>query len=322
MPFRRAPDQSSCDDHVLTRAEGSRLVRSRRRIVGSYARTPLAISTRGSSCSTSCGPRRCSRTCSKLPRSPPISRKACCSPSTTCFSIDPLSDAERPVQGERSIRLVQQIDDYVAAYPTAPIYTADLAGEFGVSIRTLGGAVSKVRGMSLHQYIRLKRLWATRAQPPQGAGAPPSPHARAPKAFTIWASLPQLTARHSTKRRRTRWHGAGKPVRRQADQTRLRPCTCGARRQGNQFLRTALPKQVRRPAATEAPRAPTRGVFLAVNQVVQGKECPSAAIVLFLIIGALVVTAAVLGYNLYQTKKQPDGLQINVGPNGLKIQGK
>jgi predicted negative regulator of RcsB-dependent stress response len=43
---------------------------------------------------------------------------------------------------------------------------------------------------------------------------------------------------------------------------------------------------------------------------------------LFLIIGALVVTAAVLGYNLYQTKKQPDGLQINVGPSGLKIQGK
>ncbi|MFK4499881.1 putative negative regulator of RcsB-dependent stress response [Bradyrhizobium japonicum] len=44
--------------------------------------------------------------------------------------------------------------------------------------------------------------------------------------------------------------------------------------------------------------------------------------VLFLIIGALVVTAAVLGYNLYQAKKQPDGLQINVSPNGLKIQGK
>ena len=40
---------------------------------------------------------------------------------------------------------------------------------------------------------------------------------------------------------------------------------------------------------------------------------------LFLIIGALVVTAGVLGYNLYQAKKQPDGLQINVGPNGLKF---
>jgi hypothetical protein len=44
--------------------------------------------------------------------------------------------------------------------------------------------------------------------------------------------------------------------------------------------------------------------------------------VLFLIIGALIVVVAVLGYNLYQTKKQPEGLQINVGPNGLKIENK
>jgi hypothetical protein len=44
--------------------------------------------------------------------------------------------------------------------------------------------------------------------------------------------------------------------------------------------------------------------------------------VLFLIIGALVVAVGVLGYNLYQAKKQPDGLQINVGPSGLKIEGK
>jgi hypothetical protein len=44
--------------------------------------------------------------------------------------------------------------------------------------------------------------------------------------------------------------------------------------------------------------------------------------ILFLIIGALIVAVGVLGYNLYQTKKQPDGLQINVGPNGLKIENK
>ena len=44
--------------------------------------------------------------------------------------------------------------------------------------------------------------------------------------------------------------------------------------------------------------------------------------VLFLIIGALIVAVGVLGYNLYQTKKQPEGLQINVGPNGLKIESK
>ena len=44
--------------------------------------------------------------------------------------------------------------------------------------------------------------------------------------------------------------------------------------------------------------------------------------ILYLIIGALIVAVAVLGYNLYQVKKQPEGLQINVGPNGLKIQNK
>ena len=41
--------------------------------------------------------------------------------------------------------------------------------------------------------------------------------------------------------------------------------------------------------------------------------------ILYLIIGALIVVVAVLGYNVYQTKKQPEGLQINLGPNGLKI---
>ena len=43
---------------------------------------------------------------------------------------------------------------------------------------------------------------------------------------------------------------------------------------------------------------------------------------LYLIIGVLVVAVGVLGYNLYQAKKEPEGLQINVGPNGLKIQSK
>jgi hypothetical protein len=36
----------------------------------------------------------------------------------------------------------------------------------------------------------------------------------------------------------------------------------------------------------------------------------------------LVVAVGVLSYNVYQDRKQPDGLQINVGPNGLKVQGK
>ena len=44
--------------------------------------------------------------------------------------------------------------------------------------------------------------------------------------------------------------------------------------------------------------------------------------VLFLLIGALVVVVAVLGYSVYQDRKQPDGLQINVGKSGLDIKNK
>jgi hypothetical protein len=44
--------------------------------------------------------------------------------------------------------------------------------------------------------------------------------------------------------------------------------------------------------------------------------------ILYFIIGALIVAVGVLGYSLYQTKKEPEGLQINVGPSGLKIQNK
>jgi hypothetical protein len=49
---------------------------------------------------------------------------------------------------------------------------------------------------------------------------------------------------------------------------------------------------------------------------------PSNRNVLYLVIGVLIVAVGVLSYNLYQAKKEPEGLQINVGPGGLKIQSK
>ena len=49
---------------------------------------------------------------------------------------------------------------------------------------------------------------------------------------------------------------------------------------------------------------------------------PANRNVMYLIIGVLVVAVGVLGYNLYQAKQQPQGVQINVGPDGLKIQSK
>jgi predicted negative regulator of RcsB-dependent stress response len=44
--------------------------------------------------------------------------------------------------------------------------------------------------------------------------------------------------------------------------------------------------------------------------------------ILYLVVGALVVAVGVLGYSLYQEKKEPQGVQINLGPGGLKIEKK
>jgi hypothetical protein len=43
---------------------------------------------------------------------------------------------------------------------------------------------------------------------------------------------------------------------------------------------------------------------------------------LILIIGALIVAVGVLGYLLYDAKKEPTGVQINVGKDGIKIEQK
>lgn len=43
---------------------------------------------------------------------------------------------------------------------------------------------------------------------------------------------------------------------------------------------------------------------------------------LALLVGALVVAVGVLGYNLYQDRKEPQGIQIDVGKGGLSIKDK
>jgi hypothetical protein len=41
-----------------------------------------------------------------------------------------------------------------------------------------------------------------------------------------------------------------------------------------------------------------------------------------LLIGGLVIITSVLGYQLYQARKQPQGVQILVGPHGVSIENK
>ena len=44
--------------------------------------------------------------------------------------------------------------------------------------------------------------------------------------------------------------------------------------------------------------------------------------VLYLALGALIVIVGVLGYTTYQDRKEPDGVQINLGKDGLQIKNK
>ena len=49
---------------------------------------------------------------------------------------------------------------------------------------------------------------------------------------------------------------------------------------------------------------------------------PTNRNLLYLVIGALVIAVGVLSYNLYQARRQPEGVQINIGPGGVSIEKK
>lgn len=82
-------------------------------------------------------------------------------------ALDAAMDTEgaqraRPGSFDRHNRLVRRLDELADQLGSAPLYSDDLAQTLGVSVRTLQSATKTVHGMSLHQYLRLKRLWSTR----------------------------------------------------------------------------------------------------------------------------------------------------------------
>ena len=44
--------------------------------------------------------------------------------------------------------------------------------------------------------------------------------------------------------------------------------------------------------------------------------------ILYAIVGALVIAVGVLSFSLYEAKKKPEGVQINLGPGGVSIEKK
>jgi hypothetical protein len=69
------------------------------------------------------------------------------------------------------------------------------------------------------------------------------------------------------------------------------------------LVKPALAGYLRRPPAT-------RGIVMTRSNI------------LYLVVGALVVVVAVLSYQLYQDRKKPEGVNINLGPGGISIEKK
>lgn len=69
----------------------------------------------------------------------------------------------------RQFRIFRDIEDVLSSHVGDAVYSEQLAGHIGVSVRTVHDAVQRYRGMSLHRYLRLRRLWLVRRHLVAGA---------------------------------------------------------------------------------------------------------------------------------------------------------
>lgn len=74
------------------------------------------------------------------------------------------SEWTRRVNAMRQFKVFNDARAVLAGDVAHPIYSGDLARQIGVSVRTLHDAIKRFRGMSLHRYLRLRRLWLVRQQ--------------------------------------------------------------------------------------------------------------------------------------------------------------
>lgn len=83
-------------------------------------------------------------------------------------SIVPARWTKRP-NDERQFRMFQDIRAFLSDDLAQPIYSEEMARKLGLSVRTLHDVVRRYRGMSLHRYLRLRRLWLVRRRLLAGA---------------------------------------------------------------------------------------------------------------------------------------------------------
>lgn len=69
----------------------------------------------------------------------------------------------------RQFKIFRDIEDALSGHVGDVIYSEQLADHIGVSVRTMHDTVQRYRGMSLHRYLRLRRLWLVRRRLVAGA---------------------------------------------------------------------------------------------------------------------------------------------------------
>ena len=69
----------------------------------------------------------------------------------------------------RQLRIFREIRDVLESNLGRPIYSEELARHIGVSVRSMHDAILRYHGMSLHRYLRLRRLWLVRKRLLAGA---------------------------------------------------------------------------------------------------------------------------------------------------------
>jgi AraC family ethanolamine operon transcriptional activator len=62
----------------------------------------------------------------------------------------------------RQFKVFRDVEEALSSHVGDAVYSGELATQIGVSVRTMNEAVHRYRGMSLHRYLRLRRLWLVR----------------------------------------------------------------------------------------------------------------------------------------------------------------
>lgn len=82
--------------------------------------------------------------------------------------VVPARWTQRP-NNQRQFKMFQDIRALLSNDLAQPIYSEEMARKLGLSVRTLHDVVRRYRGMSLHRYLRLRRLWLVRQRLLAGA---------------------------------------------------------------------------------------------------------------------------------------------------------